>query len=103
MFSHIYLMGNDERPGLTKIGRSSEPLRRIKELQTGNSDKLHIIVSYYVRDAEQVEKALHFFLGDTRVNGEWFELEWKHLLPLSTLLRSMSLDCRCSSCWRYDA
>ena len=72
MEKKIYLIrGND---GRYKIGISKHPNKRIKELQTGNSDKLVIIDSYESPNAHKIESALHRFYSYYRKEGEWFDL-----------------------------
>ena len=72
MEKKIYLIrGND---GRYKIGISKNPSKRIKELQTGNSDKMTIIDTYESIYAPQIESALHRYYSHSRKEGEWFDL-----------------------------
>lgn len=68
----VYLIrGND---GKYKIGIAKNPKQRIKQLQTGNSDKLTIIETYQSENASTIESALHSHYGHVRNEGEWFDL-----------------------------
>jgi len=68
----VYLIrGND---GKYKIGIAKNPTQRIKQLQTGNSDKLVIIETYQSENASKIETALHNHYGHLRNEGEWFDL-----------------------------
>jgi len=68
----VYLIrGND---GKYKIGIAKNPKQRIKQLQTGNSDKLVIIETYESENASKIESALHNQLAHLRNEGEWFDL-----------------------------
>jgi len=68
----VYLIrGND---GKYKIGIAKNPSQRIKQLQTGNSDKLQLIETYQSENASKIESALHNRYGHVRNEGEWFDL-----------------------------
>jgi len=68
----VYLIrGND---GKYKIGIAKNPSQRVKQLQTGNSDKLSIIETYRSENASKIESALHFQYSHVRNEGEWFDL-----------------------------
>ncbi len=69
---YVYLIrGND---GRYKIGIAKNPSQRIKQLQTGNSDKLEIIESYQSENASKIETTLHNRYAYARQEGEWFDL-----------------------------
>ena len=63
-----YLIKN-RRNGFYKIGRSKEPLKREKTLQSEEPD----IVMIKTWD-EDIESKLHIEYKDYRIRGEWFEL-----------------------------
>lgn len=68
----VYLIrGNN---GKYKIGIAKEPKRRIKQLQTGNSDELTIIETYQSENASKIETALHNRYSHLQNVGEWFDL-----------------------------
>ena len=54
--------------GPIKIGLSTDPEKRVKVMQTGNPDELFLI-GYIEGD---LEKELHHYYADIRLNGEWF-------------------------------
>jgi len=54
-----------------KIGFSEHPEGRLKEFQTGNSNKL--ILKGYIEGTYQDESNLHQEFSEERGNGEWFE------------------------------
>jgi hypothetical protein len=58
----------------TKIGKSKNPLTRIKDLQTSNANKLSFVYLFDVHD--KYEKTLHKLFKDykTNSNNEWFDL-----------------------------
>ena len=71
----VYLIrGND---GKYKIGSAKEPKHRLRQLQTGNSDKLEIIEVYQSENARKIESALHRHYSYVRNVGEWFDLSVK--------------------------
>jgi len=42
---YLYFIQSD-RTGMIKIGRSKDPSKRLKQLQTGNANKLKLIASF---------------------------------------------------------
>lgn len=68
----VYLIrGND---GKYKIGISTDPQKRILQLQTGNSEKLTLIDVYESSNAHKIESTLHKLYSFSRNEGEWFDL-----------------------------
>lgn len=66
----------DLHTGLIKLGYSTDPRSRLRELQTGSSSPLHLL--YYEScepgRAALLERQLHKDLNHLRVRGEWFRL-----------------------------
>jgi Meiotically up-regulated gene 113 len=64
----------DLHSGLIKLGYSSHPRDRLRELQTGSSSPLHLV--YYESCSSSraglLERQLHRDLSHLRVRGEWF-------------------------------
>lgn len=69
----IYVIGTIEKQ---KIGFSKDVGRRLRALQTGNSEKLVIHHSVQVPDeqARYVEKTIHHEYNYLRIKGEWFKM-----------------------------
>jgi hypothetical protein len=68
----VYLFrGND---GMYKIGTSYHPKKRIKQVQTGNSDQLELIHEYESSNALLIETTLHNIYVYGRKKGEWFDM-----------------------------
>lgn len=65
-----YLM--KDKTGLYKIGRSTDPYRRTKDLRVGNS-----AVELVCEINDDIEKELHEKYSQQRVTGEWFNLTAK--------------------------
>lgn len=61
--------------GHIKVGIASDPLQRLRELQTGSSEQLEIVYACIVRsnDGNRVELAAHDILWQRRLVGEWFD------------------------------
>lgn len=57
--------------GYIKVGRSQDPVARIRELQTGNPRKLTLLRSVGVPTG--TETRIHAMLRECHANGEWFE------------------------------
>ena len=68
----IYFISDDQ--GRVKIGYTSGmPEDRLKQLQTGNSDKLSLLTS--MRGSRIEELKIHTALNPYRLIGEWFRNE----------------------------
>lgn len=72
---YIYLLKSDEN-GYYKIGKSLNPDKRIRTLQTGNPEKITLISKVEVTNkfCNKIESALHSQYSYTNKNGEWFDL-----------------------------
>ena len=67
----IYLIRSQEE-SYYKIGISNNPIKRLKELQTGNPTQLKIISAYPSEYANLIEKTLHRRYSHLKKEGEWF-------------------------------
>jgi len=63
----------ESESGLVKIGKSSNPEKRLKALQVANSEKLKIIKIIN----KNAEKKIQSYFKSERVNGEWFKKSQK--------------------------
>lgn len=63
---------HDKKNNAYKIGMSKNPTKRLKQLQTGNSNKLYLLASF--KSNQYLEKFLHKLLSFDNIRGEWFEL-----------------------------
>lgn len=78
---HLYVIQSD-RTGAVKIGRSSDPAKRLLCLQTGSPHKLRLLASFEGRGDE--EKVLHRLVRKFRYRvekGEWFHYDCLPHLP----------------------
>ena len=79
----VYVIG--VRGGAMKIGITSNIDSRLATLQNGHAEKLKL---YYFSDelpdgmARAVERDCHKRAGDSRLNGEWFNLGWLEAVDL---------------------
>lgn len=76
----LYLISHPH--GYIKIGVSSNPLRRLSELQSGSPYELDIIGFAGFSEPEQAEKALHAEFDAHHVRGEWFDLHHETIAKL---------------------
>ncbi len=65
---YVIQAGNE---GHLKIGYAVDPQKRIRQLQTANSERLRILK--IVPGARQLEKQVHRDLASFRRTGEWFD------------------------------
>ena len=70
---NIYLIWQDGT-SLYKMGKANNPSKRLKELQTGHSGKLHLIAEMPCSEALRKESYLHAKYKQYRVHGEWFNI-----------------------------
>ncbi|MFJ8856618.1 GIY-YIG nuclease family protein [Streptomyces sp. NPDC102437] len=68
--SFVYVIGPAGSTRV-KIGTSNNPEKRLKELQTGNPDRLGILWS--TPGGRELESMLHRAFAAYRVEGEWFD------------------------------
>jgi len=76
---HLYLIQSD-KTGMIKIGRSKNPQRRLKTLQTGNPNQLRLI--YVYEGKGYLESSVHEELDRWRRKGEWFDYQCVGSIPL---------------------
>lgn len=65
----IYIISDGHR---VKLGKSKDPTRRVKQLQTGSGVRLRLLACYHLPDV--YERRLHGILRDCKTKGEWFDL-----------------------------
>jgi hypothetical protein len=75
----LYFIQSDVT-GMIKIGRSKNPLKRLKQLQTGNANKLKLIA--FFEGLGWREKLLHESLKDWSKEGEWFDPKCVGSIPI---------------------
>jgi hypothetical protein len=88
---HLYIIQSD-KTGDFKIGRSKHPEKRLKQLQTGNQNKLKLIL--VVENSGHLEKRIHNSIKEKsrqKSRGEWFEFNLSTYLPLE-IYESIDLD-----------
>lgn len=75
MTNYIYVIASSET-GPCKIGRSSDPDRRLKQLQTGHAVKLRVFYREEITDnlVSKMERIIHKAIGIKRMSGEWFSI-----------------------------
>lgn len=88
----VYVLTNPAMPGLVKIGKTTqlEVEERMKQLySTGVPVPFDCAFACKVKDASEVEKALHLAFGMTRINSnrEFFKLEPERVIAILQLLK----------------
>jgi hypothetical protein len=73
---YIYLIGEIGNENRYKIGstRCKDINKRLKQLQTGNSEELYIKESFETTHPFKLETMLHNRFKSSNLIGEWFEL-----------------------------
>lgn len=72
MTQRLYLMENTNN--LNKIGISSNPIRRKRQIELASGTRVRIIKTWETLDApaREVEQYLHTMFSRRRLEGEWF-------------------------------
>jgi hypothetical protein len=88
----VYVLTNPAMPGLVKIGMTTqlEVEERMKQLYgTGVPVPFDCAFACQVKDASEVERALHFAFGADRVNPnrEFFRIEPERIIAILKLLK----------------
>ena len=88
----IYVLTNPAMPGLVKIGKTTqlEVDGRMRQLySTGVPVPFDCAFACQVKDATEVEKALHYAFGNTRINPnrEFFKIEADRVISVLKLLK----------------
>lgn len=68
----IYLIVNKERD-IAKIGRSNNPLSRLRNLKTSSAFDLELI-DYIGNIDDKYERLFHHYYNEHKINREWFRL-----------------------------
>ncbi len=78
---YLYVIQSDVT-GAVKIGISSNPQKRLKQLQTGSPYQLKLLCS--IANMSHKEKIIHNRLKDYKMSckGEWFDFSCTGSLPL---------------------
>lgn len=69
---YIYVIAHPH--GYFKVGRSGNPERRVRSIQTGSPYELRLLLKAEFEDAQGVEKRIHRLLSEYNIRREWFEL-----------------------------
>jgi len=75
---YLYLI-KEEGSSNYKIGISKDPETRLKQLQTGNSNRLALVYTTKAENRYKEERKIHKILEAYKLHGEWFNLESKEI------------------------
>lgn len=73
----IYLISaNHPEATYYKIGWTKrDPIKRLKELKTANSQELQLVQIFESKWGPRIESNLHRYYSEFRCEGEWFKLD----------------------------
>lgn len=89
MIGLIYIIGEENDSGLYKIGETKNLKNRIKQLQTGNPNKLVVIDKFRCINRKIFEKILHKKYESNKKLGEWFEFTDDELVACITFTKDI--------------
>jgi hypothetical protein len=83
LIGFVYGMAAPDYPGICKVGFSTDPERRLAELQRQHNVALELVCA--VPGTRLDESLVHFQMRDFALANEWFDLDgrWKSEHPLS--------------------
>lgn len=87
--------------GPCKVGITNDPKRRLRELQTGNPDRLRIWLCIRIQSEVigEVERAIHDDLKPLRLTGEWFDLTVEEAVVAVRRVSGLSRRWSLSAMW----
>lgn len=90
---YVYIIKNTET-GRVKVGVGTDPVKRLKQLQTGNDCPLELVyTSFLCSNAFSVEAEVHHRFQDKLVRGEWFDVSEKEIIRfMETCKFTLSVD-----------
>jgi|TARA_B110000259_G_scaffold185897_1_gene235917 hypothetical protein len=89
MKGKVYLLANWDANKF-KIGITRGKVeKRLKQLQTGNGEKIEILQVFETEHFLKVEKSMHRRYGHKKSKGEWFELSDEDII-------AFQVDCQTS-------
>ena len=89
----VYLLCElGSNPESYKIGITKDnPEKRVKQLQTGNPNKIEVLKCYESKNYKTIEKWLHkkYSLNKTDSNNEWFQLTDKDIVTFNETCKNI--------------
>lgn len=79
----IYIISNSKH---LKIGKSENPMKRLKSLQTGSSEPLSLEACFRTFDDGIAEQKLHEYFKAKKIHGEWFLVTVLEIIQIITQL-----------------
>ncbi|SIP85898.1 Bacteriophage T5 orf 172 domain-containing with Zinc finger domain [Pacmanvirus A23] len=79
---YIYFIIEIPFANRVKLGISNNPAKRLKQLQTGNPNRLVIYHMFESTDYKLLERTLHNICADKKIINEWFEMDESELQSL---------------------
>jgi hypothetical protein len=89
---YVYFLRSQGNPKRLKIGKSKDPIGRMRTLQTGCPFRITLAGVIKCKDdlhALRVEKAMHGYFSDKRKQGEWFHCTTHVLVKMWDVLNQI--------------
>lgn len=77
MEKYVYILKTSDN--IYKIGVTKDVDKRIKQLQTGSTEKITLVDKFLSEYPFKLESYFHYKYKDNKVNGEWFYLSEENL------------------------
>ena len=88
--SFIYLIRSDDN--LYKIGRTFDPVKRLKQLQTGSGKKLSLVYTLSVKNGVAAERHIHAIFSGQRIQGEWFRFTDNDMILVKKIFKQLQVN-----------
>lgn len=94
MKGYVYLLKTElDGKYVYKVGYSkNNPLKRIKQLQTGSPNEISIESFYESIHARKIETVIHRLKKPNRIMGEWFMFNENEVSEFKTLCSTIDLN-----------
>ena len=85
----VYFIREKCYRGKIKIGYSQDPSKRLKDLQTANSNELGLVATIDY-GTEQTEKEIHSYFFTKHIHGEWYDITTEQVEKICQMYKSSS-------------
>lgn len=90
-FEYVYVIVERGSVKPVKIGRTTRPSLRVKDLNLGNHRELEIAWQAQAVDSIDIEARAHMALRDKRIRREWFDVTVNEAVSILTTGHSITV------------
>ncbi len=92
-YGYVYIIGRADRKPPFKVGYSTDPTRRIKDIQVASPVdlKLHYVAHLRAK-TRKCERLIHKELERFKTRGEWFDVDADHIITIIRVMYPDAID-----------